>query len=346
MIALWLDFLKSVGAHFTGNTLLHFDQADEERQQAVQQNVITDLSHFGLIKVSGKDAQTFLQGQFTNDVRQVTDTKAQISAWCNIKGRVLTNFLLFKYHDAYYLLLPDEHVLNALKRLQMYVLRADVQLENASEQLLRIGVSGEHIPTFLQTILSSPTDIHQCAYNEQWLIIKIHGTQPRYLVFGDLEPLKTLWQAAIADTLHPVGNAAWELLDILSGIPTILLETTESFVPQMLNLQALEGISFKKGCYVGQEVVARMKYLGRLKRRLYLVKLETDIPPSPGALLFQAHTEGDSIGKIVNAQLHPDGHVVALAVIVIEHEDKDIRLNGPEGLAITLLELPYALPQE
>ncbi len=346
MIESWLQFLKAEGAQFTGSTLSHFGQVVEERQHAFHQNVITDLSRLGLIKVSGKDAQTFLQGQFTNDVSQVTDTQSQLSAWCNAKGRVLINFLLFKYHDVYYLLLPDEHVLNTLKRLQLYVLRADVNLENAGEQLLRIGLSGERISSLLQEQLFPPTEINQCVSADNILVIKIHGIQPRYIMLSDFDHLKSFWQTATAKNIRLVGTSAWVLLDILSGIPKVLLETTESFVPQMLNLQAIGGINFKKGCYVGQEVVARMKYLGRLKRRLYLINIEAEFPPLPGELLFLTHNDSESIGKIVNAQPHPDGGIVALAVIMIEHADKDLRLNSAEGFPIKLLELPYSLPQD
>ncbi len=259
-------------------------------------NVITKLESFGVIKVSGNDAENFLQGQFTNDVRQVTVEQSQLSAWCSSKGRIIVNFRLFRRDDAYYLLLPKDSIAFMLKRLQMYVLRADVKLENVSDKLSCLGVVGDYP-------------------ENNFAVLKVETG--RYLVVVE----------ANIDN-YEVDTGRWELLNILAGLPQIVAATAEAFVPQMVNFDAIGGVSFKKGCYTGQEVVARMHYLGTVKRRMYLAKIDTTKVPQPGDDL-------NGIGKIVNAQAHPDGGVVVLAVLQIKEAEKDKNLQ--------LMELPYKL---
>ncbi len=338
----WTQYLSKAGAQFENNTVIHFGQLDEERQQALQGDVITDLSHFGLIKVTGSDAKTFLQGQFTNDVRQVTAKLSQLSALCGPKGRILFSFRLFKRDDAYYLLLPRESVESMLKRLRMYVLRADAKLEEVSDSLSRIGVAGANGTQLLTDCLgfAPPVDVDASLTENQVTVLRILGTQPRYLVFG--ETLQNLWEC-VTQTAHPAGAAVWQLLDILAGVPQIVPATAEEFVPQMVNYQVIGGVSFKKGCYTGQEIVARMQYLGKLKRRLYLAKIDTATVPQPGDALYVATGE-QSVGKIVNAAVHPDGGVVVLAVIQISRAEADeIHWQSQQGECLQLIDLPYSL---
>ncbi len=259
-------------------------------------NKITKLESFGVIKVSGNDAETFLQGQFTNDVRQVTAEQDQLSAWCSSKGRIIVNFRLFKRDDAYYLLLPKDSIAFMLKRLQMYVLRADVKLEDVSDKLSCLGVVGDY-PDNNFAVLQVETG--------------------RYLVVVEAEIEG-----------YEVDTGGWELLNILAGLPQVVAATAEAFVPQMVNFQAIGGVNFKKGCYTGQEIVARMHYLGTVKRRMYIVKIDTAQLPQPG-------DDFNGIGKIVNAQVHPDGGVVVLAVLQI----KEVENNK----SLQIIDLPYKL---
>ena len=259
-------------------------------------NIITKLESFGFIKVSGNDAESFLQGQFTNDVRQVTAEQDQLSAWCSSKGRIIVNFRLFKRDDAYYLLLPKDSMAFMLKRLQMYVLRADVKLEDFSEKLSCLGVVGDYP-------------------ENNFAVLKVETGRYLVVVEDDIDS-------------YEVDTGRWELLNILAGLPQIVAATAEAFVPQMVNFDAIGGVSFKKGCYTGQEIVARMHYLGTVKRRMYLAKIDTTKIPQPG-------DELNGIGKIVNAQVHPDGGVVVLAVLQIKEAENDKNLQ--------FMELPYKL---
>ncbi|MDM8560056.1 hypothetical protein [Candidatus Parabeggiatoa sp. HSG14] len=357
MIEEWTENLKEIGAQFDTNTVIHFGKPKEELQQALHGDIITDLSHFGLIKVSGGDAEKFLQGQLTNDVRKVTAQRNQLNACCTPKGRILINFRLFKRDSAYYFLLPQESVTTTLKHLQKYIMRADVKLEDFSNHLLRFGISGTHSTRVLKNCLgfTPPTEMEASLTTEQTTILRIQGIQPRYIILT--ETPQDLWQCSSKTlypagstawqctnkTLHPVGSTAWQLLEILAGLPQILSTTVEAFVPQMVNYHAIGGVSFKKGCYTGQEIVARMQYLGSLKRRMYLAKMNTESVPKPGDTLYTS-TEEQSVGKIVNAVPHPDGGMIALAVISIKNAEADeIHWLNQEGASLEFMELPYSL---
>ncbi len=287
-------------------------------------NMITNLSNLGLIKVTGDDAETFLQGQFTNDVRQVTNKNSQLSAMCSPKGRVIVNFRLFKRDNAYYLLLPKDSLAASLKRLQMYVLRSKVKLENASDNLYPIGIIGST----------------ENLTNENSTILKVADTQPRSIIITDT-PEK------FVDCGEKMSNESeWQRLDILAGLPQIVAATKEAFVPQMLNYDILGGISFKKGCYTGQEVVARMQYLGKLKRRMYLAKIQTAQLPQPGDALYISSDE-QNVGKIVNASFDINGSAIVLAVIKIAQAETDeIHWQSQQGESLQLLDLPYSLTEQ
>jgi len=304
--------------------------------------MISNLSNFGLIKVSGNDAETFLQGQFTNDVRQVTDTHCQLSAMCSPKGRVIVNFRLFKRDNAYYLLLPKDSLAASLKRLQMYVLRAKVKLEDASENLYPIGVAGANSTEILTSCLgfAPPTELDACLTVEKITVLKVPDNKARYIVLTETPDNISACGEKTADA------SEWQRLDILAGLPQIVPATNEAFVPQMLNYDILNGIGFKKGCYTGQEVVARMHYLGTLKRRMYLAKIETDNLPQPGDALYISSDE-QSVGKIVNASFHPDGGAIVLAVIKIaQAEAHEIHWQSQQGECLQLLDLPYSLTEQ
>lgn len=340
IIEQWQQYLQQNGAQFEDNVVLHFGSPEQERQAALQGDILTDLSYFGIIKVSGSDAAKFLQGQLTNDVLQVNANQSQLTAWCNPKGRIIVNLRLFKHQGAYYLFLPQASVEMTLKRLRMYILRAAVQLEDVSHQLVRLGIAGEQSTSLIADNLKCipPAAINASLTLETTTIIRVQGAQPRYLLFTETPQM--IW-SPLAQFARPVGAAIWQWLDILAGLPQIVPATSEEFVPQMINYSLIGGVNFKKGCYTGQEIVARMQYLGTLKRRMYLAKIDTTSLPQPGDALYVS-SEPQSVGKIVNAQWHPHGGVVVLAVIQITHAEQDeIHWQTPLGEKLHWLGLPY-----
>jgi len=344
MVEQWIKYLRQVGAQFENHTVTHFGQPVDEQQHILTGDTLMDLSYLGVIKVTGKDAQSFLQRQLTNDVKQVTEVKAQLNAWCSPKGRTIANFRLFKSEEIYYIFLPEENIVSVLKRMQMFVLRDDVKLEDISYSFARIGLAGANSQALLADCLGQTPDltVNSTLTHNEIIVLRVTSDIPRYVIISKAARLQKVWEC-LSQKARPVGTQAWKLLNILAGFPQILLETKEEFTPQMINLQLLGGISFTKGCYVGQEVVTRTQHLGILKRRLYLVKAETDQLPEAGDTVYcPADTQG--LGKIVNAQFHPEGGIVALAVLPIEHaETAPIHLHNAQGARLQILNLPYSV---
>ena len=344
----WENFLESAGAEFTDDKVESFGNPARERQIIHAGSSVCDLSHYGLIAAYGDDAVDFLQGQFTNDVAQVSDSHSQLSAYCSPKGRMLSNFRLFKHGETLYLSLPHPLLEPVLKRLRMFVMRSKVTLEDASDALMRFGLNGPDAEKQLQAITGKvPKEVNEVAQFDDYSIVRIHGTNPRFEIYGQLDASTQLWQSLDVDAT-PVGAPIWELLNIQAGIPVIVAETVEAFVPQMANMALLDAINFKKGCYTGQEIVARMHYLGKLKKRMYRVAVKCDEAPRAGDKIFAENsTAGTGTGVIVSAELNADGVYEALAVVQIaDVEGKTLKLGDAEGAVVTVVELPYGFGTE
>lgn len=349
MLSEWQAFLQQAGATLGAGRVEHFGAPDAERAAALQGDIMVDLSHFGLLRVDGADSLTFLQGQFTNDVRQVSAGHSQLSGHLSPKGRLLNVFRLFQRDNAYYLRLPAELVQPALERLRKYVLMSKVTLADAGDSLLRIGVSGPHAYARLaQELDHMPQAADEVAHGNGLTVIRIAGPHPRAEVYGDAASIKALWQK-LGTLAKPAGASAWALLDIHAGLPNLLPANIEAFVPQMVNLQLVNGVSFRKGCYTGQEVVARMQYLGTLKRRMYLAHIDGDAVPAAGTELYCSSSDsGQGAGRVVDAQPAPGGGVDMLVVVqvsLLENND-DVRIGDAAGASLTFKSLPYAFPVE
>ena len=344
----WTDFLRNAGAEFVDDCIETFGNPDRERRIAHTGDLFCDLSHFGIIAAYGEDATEFLQAQFTNDIQQVDEAHSQLSALCSPKGRMLCNFRIFRREQTYYLVLPYELLEAVLSRLRMYVLRSKVTLEDASDALMGIGASGNKMVDLLGDIAGNlPGKVDESIEYKDYTIVRVAGTTPRFEIYGLLEAMKKLWQALVVHAT-PVGASVWELLNIQAGIPVITARTIDAFVPQMANMQLINGVSFTKGCYPGQEIVARMHYLGKLKRRMYRIGFETHEKPEPGApLVTDTSTESQDIGTILSTQANPDGNFEALAVIQVnDAENSELKLGDKKGPEVTVLDLPYSFENE
>ncbi|HKK05140.1 MAG TPA: folate-binding protein YgfZ [Gammaproteobacteria bacterium] len=340
----WKAHLEQKGAVFDADTVRDFGDPQGETRATTGQVVLADLSHLGLIAAAGEDAMEFLQGQLSNDVRQVDTEHSQLAAYCSPKGRILADLRLFRREETYYLILPRAILEPTLKRLRMFVLRSRVTLNDASETLVGFGVAGPQADAALSSALGAvPGTVDEVSHGQGLSVIRLPGSSPRFHVFGSPEAAIALWER-LGPQSRPVGAGAWGLLDILAGLPSIDPATVDTFVPQMVNLQAIGGVSFKKGCYPGQEVVARTHYLGKLKRRMYRAHVETDRAPQPGEEIYATDSPEQSAGRIVSAQRSPEGGYELLAVIQIASAEKNaLHLGDAEGPGLVLRELPYAL---
>jgi len=342
----WQNFLSDAGAELEQGRVVSFGNPERERSIVITGSMFCDLSHRGLIAVSGEEALEFLQHQLSSDVREVSGTRSQLSSYCSPRGRMLASLRVFRRDDTFYLNLPTEILASTLQRLRMFVLRASVSLGDHSLELVRCGYAGPDAEQELtQALGDCPAAVDDTLQVGGLTVLRIPGPgpHPRFEIHGTTGAVTKLWERLNVRGA-PVGAAPWALLDILSGIPNIYPATADRFVPQMANLQMIGGVSFKKGCYPGQEVVARMHYLGNLKRRMYLISAATDIIPNPGDSIVAAGKDtNEPSGTIVEAQLNPDSSgVAALAVLrIADAEHQQLRLWNADGAKVTLEKLPY-----
>ncbi len=343
----WLTFLTSRHAHIEQNQVMHFGQPDIELVRIESAPVLIDLSHLGLIRFSGDDAHNFLQGQLSCDVRNTSSSKATYGGYCTPKGRLLCSFLLWQDTDGSYLMqLPAELTETTIKRLRMFVLRAKVVIQDSTDDYVRIGIAGQGTYSLLQNILagiSPPTEPLSIAIIPDGQIICHNETRFEILVKFTQAPM--LWEQLNVQA-HCVGAATWDWLEIREGIPAIFKTTQEQFVPQMVNLDAIGGVSFKKGCYPGQEIVARTQYLGKVKRRMYRAHLNADSPLeiAAGDHVYGTDTPDQACGMIVNAAPAPTGGVDVLAVIQVSSaEVGSVHWKTSNGPSLTLQPLPYPI---
>ncbi|GAB4509617.1 MAG: folate-binding protein YgfZ [Sulfuricaulis sp.] len=340
----WKSFIQSQGAILEGDRVQHFGKPTEERRAAAQGNVLADLSDLSLIRARGEDTCNFLNGQLSNDVRQLDATHSQLASWCSPKGRMLVVFRLFQRDNDTLLQLPTSLLETTLKRLRMFVMRAKVTLENVDAELARFGLSGPDAEKLLRdTAGFAPGEVNGSETRDEITVIKLAGPYPRFEIIAATDVATKLWNELKTKAI-PVGPSLWAWLDIMAGIPGVHPETTDAFVPQMANLEIVGGVNFRKGCYPGQEIVARMQYLGKLKQRMYRAHVETVALPQPGDSIFAPDFPGQSAGTVVSAQAAPDNGFDMLAVIQISSaEAGELHLGSETGPKLSLQNLPYSV---
>ncbi|WP_285430096.1 folate-binding protein YgfZ [Pseudomonas sp. fls2-241-R2A-110] len=299
------------------------------------------LSHEGVLAVRGADASKFLQGQLTCNLNYLSDTQASLGARCTQKGRMQSSFRILLEVDGVLMAMATELLEPQLADLKKYAVFSKSKLTDESAAWVRFGL--EHANAALISLgLELPVDTDSVVRNDGLIAIRVSPERAELWVAADqADTIKGKLSAQLAE-----GNLnQWLLGQIRAGIGQVMPSTRELFIPQMLNLQAVGGVSFKKGCYTGQEIVARMQYLGKLKRRLYRLTLDASELPEPGTPLFSP-THGSSIGEVVLAATAGQ-NIELLAVLQAEAaEGGDIHLGALEGPALNLLDLPYQLDRD
>lgn len=341
----WQTFLASQGASFDPDERVqHFGEPQHELEAAIGgRAILCDLSQYGLIRIAGPDAEKFLQGQFSNDIRLVTPERGQLSSYSSPKGRMLANFFIFRWQDAYWLLLSSELTAGIVERLKKFRLMAKVEVDDLSSEFTRIGLAGPDSQPLLSQISGRsdlPTTDWASVDTGDMLIAQLPwaGVQAG-LVVGKPDALESAWEKLLQAGAHPTGELPWNLLQIRAGIGLVSQNTAEKFIPQELNLEILGGINFKKGCYPGQEIVARTKYLGRQKSRAY--RLLSPINSDPGTSIYGSTLEGQAIGQLVACAPNGKGKYECLAVLRIDNAGETLRLANEKGPELVVLDLPY-----
>ncbi|MFN3543906.1 MAG: YgfZ/GcvT domain-containing protein [Thiobacillus sp.] len=342
VIESWKNFLLTQGAAIEDGSVRHFGNPDAERAAAVGGTIVADLSQLGLIAFSGEDTATFLQGQLTNDVRTLKADTAQWNGLCSPKGRLLGNFLMWRQGEDTCLQLSGDLTAGVLKRMSMFILRAKVKGRDASDETVRMVVAGPQAPAAVEAAMGTLPEapMRTAAVANGW-VVRVGAD--KFVLSIAPAAAEAVWQA-LRQSATPVGAPVWDWLRLTAGIPMIVAATQEQFVPQMVNYEVLGGVSFQKGCYTGQEIVARSQYLGKLKRRMFLAHAGAEA--APGDSLFSADLEGQASGTVVNAAPAPGGGYDLLAVAQVESAaNQTLHLRSLDGPALTLKPLPYALPE-
>ncbi|PWE42317.1 folate-binding protein [Pseudomonas prosekii] len=299
------------------------------------------LSHEGVLAVRGADAGKFLQGQLTCNINYLSDNLSSLGARCTQKGRMQSSFRILLESDGVLLAMATELLEPQLADLKKYAVFSKSKLTDESAAWVRFGL--DHGDAALSSLgLELPADTDSVVRNDGLIAIRVSPQRAELWVAADQA---SSIKGKLCALLTEGELNQWLLGQIRAGIGQVMPSTRELFIPQMLNLQAVGGVSFKKGCYTGQEIVARMQYLGKLKRRLYRLQLEGSELPEPGTQLF-APTHNSSIGEVVIAA-RGEENIELLAVLQAEAaESGDIHLAALEGPALHLLDLPYTLDRD
>lgn len=336
MTQAWTEFLAQEGAQISDGAV-RFPAAAVDPAGCQ----LVPLVHLARIDSRGEDATVFLQNLLSNDVKHLADDGATWNSLNTPKGRMLASLLVHRDLDGYGIVLSADIAPTILKRLSMYVLRSKVRLALADIAL--IGVCGRNAADALAAAgIAVPPEAMRQSVADSVRCVRIQGGN--YLLFADAQHAPALWLRLKDAGARPAGTAQWHLAMIRAGLPLVTAVTQEEFVPQMLNFELIGGVSFNKGCYPGQEIVARTQYLGKLKKRMYRVRVPDGHLPQPGEDVYTPEFGEQSAGKLVNVAPLPGGGYEALAVMQIGcAEAGEVHLGGAQGPRVEFLQLPYAL---
>jgi folate-binding protein YgfZ len=308
-------------------------------------NIIMPLSYYGFLAINGEEAAKFLQGQITCDVNTVTHEHSTNGAYCSPKGRMVSSFRLASVDPEKYLLrMRNNIVANTQSVFAKYIVFSKAEQFDTSSEYQAIGLFGSRARAAINAAFgSSPEQANGCVNHKGQLAIQLDDDGLMYECWVNTSDIKALWPK-LSQGLNLEGSRRWEQLTIAHGNGEITAETIDMFIPQMLNYQVTGGISFTKGCYTGQEVVARMQYKGKLKRPMYRVKFKGQ-PLIPGTNLYSPQSE-QSIGNIVNSVCINDDKHESLAVITSKAVEQGPVLAGADRVTLEHLPLPYAISND
>ncbi len=315
-----------------------FGDLEAELANARAATVVVPLTDFGVIAIDGEDAVGFAHNLLTNDIKSLGEDNACLAGLCNPKGRLLATLLVWPEAQGLRLSLAADLLPTVQKKLSMYVLRSKVRLSDASRETLLLGLSGPSAATVLSTLGAASTG--KVARFAGGSSIALGGD--RYLIAVTAEAAQSCWQQMVG-LARPAGSAAWRWLEIVAGIPRVSAAVQEEFVPQMLNYELVGGLNFSKGCYPGQEIVARSQYLGKVKRRMYRLQLaDRESTLAAGDQIYAQAGEEQPCGRVVQVAPSPLGGFEALAVLQSSSVGVgDVHLGSTSGPALRFLPLPY-----
>lgn len=337
----WIEFLQQQGARIeAAQTSFHPER--EESALAARSSILVPLTHLGQIRVDGEEAASFLHNLGSNDIKKLAPDRAQHNSLNSPKGRMLASFIVWRDDSGFQLALSADLHASIIKKLSMYVLRAKVKLTDSGKERVLLGLAGPQARAALAAAgLEAPQTPLSVVQGETRIILI---DTERFIVDCPASEAQPLWHALRAAGLQAAGSPAWRWLDIQAGLPLITSRTQDEFIAQMLNFELLGGVNFQKGCYPGQEIVARTQYLGKLKKRMYRAHLSGAPQAEVGTDLYAPEFGEQSCGKLVTVALAPDEGLDFLAVMQISaYEAGELHLGAPDGPRLELATLPYAI---
>ena len=303
---------------------------------------LINVSHLGIIEINGADADPFVNAQFTCDISRQIKYQVNPCAWCNSKGQVIATFLLLRLENGFLLITPFELIDHLIDRLKMYVFRSAVTIKNQAGKYQCAGIVGKKAFDSLQSItnLHLPGPSQAVNYKGVLIITMTEQEATRVLIIEKRNDAESIIEP-LQNLIGQANVQIWKYQDIRDGLPWILEKTSEQVLPQELNLNLIGGLSFEKGCYPGQEIIARVYFRHKLKNRLYLAQLDTDSIPVPGSKIFCKEMPSSS-GLVINAETDINNAVWILAVINIKRAEVYTLYSGsPDGPRLSLKPLPY-----
>jgi len=341
----WLLHLDQIGARFAEDapgTVSFSDDLRSEVARASSGTVVVPLTHLGTLRASGEDASAFLHNLMSNDIKKLELHRAHWNSFNSPKGRMLASFLVWRDGSDFLLQLSADLLAAMHKKLGMYVLRSKVRLTDVTPDCAAIGLAGPAVATALDAAgLALPPEAMSVS---QGAIQVIRIDAARVEVIAPVAQAGDIWKKFVGAGAIPAGTAAWRWLDIRAGIPLITQATQDEFVAQMLNFELIGGVSFQKGCYPGQEIVARTQYLGKLKKRMFLAHVDTNEAPAAGQDLYAPDFGDQSCGKVVAVSPAPEGGFDLLAVVQLSsRESGGVTLGSSNGAALAFGRLPYSV---
>ena len=331
MLSGWKEFLSASGARINNDQVQNFGDPAGEGNAALTANTLVDLSYLCIVRISGADAGAFLHAQFTMDLARLPDGHVRPGAWCNPKGQVITTMIIARLAEVYYLVLPAEMKDEFITRLSKFVLRAQLTIQDCQDSLQCIGINtreaGQADGTGIAARLS---DSVQAIHDKDMVMLHVPVNWNRVIMAGPLASIEAAWTYS-EQLYHRTGSQYWRLFDVIEGMPWIGPGTTQSFLPQYLNLDQIRGLSYTKGCYPGQEIIARLHHRGNVKQRLYIICLDIDAAPVPGDRIY-TQDKGQQVGTVINAATHPVEGIYTLAVLNTDYGEIDqLSIEGKQG---------------
>ncbi|HCU90744.1 MAG TPA: hypothetical protein DGR97_12415 [Gammaproteobacteria bacterium] len=310
--------------------------AEQEFEFALTAGTKCPLSSLGLVSFTGPDAHEFVNAQFTTDCTEITPKRSQFSAWCDPKGRALYLFTLCTDGEKILAILPKQQIANYMRRLKIYIMRSNVYLEDVSDTYSIFGIT---LDTVVENIKAAPNDLWATLRPSPDTIEIRHGSgHPRCMVIGDDKSAIERWGAI---SLPVISENTWTALECIGGMPHLDEKSSGKYLPQNLNLDRLDALSFSKGCYPGQEIIARLKYRGEIKKRLMVASYDSGSAPNEKYSICTRNSDR-KVGRVLYARRVSQTKSIVSAIVELNAWNEDLILGNKNTRQLNRIELPYS----